>query len=151
MKVYSFALILTFVWVLSSCSIQPLSFDSIDKPAVNKLNTQNTEIGFKFGVKNPNSLGFKIVKSNVVVTANNIEIGKLILDKKTRIRRKSTSTIPLSVHVDNSKMLAVTAMALFGDPTVRIKGSFKARKFFFSKKIEIDHSEKVSINDFLEK
>jgi LEA14-like dessication related protein len=133
----------------SSCAFQPLYIENVEKPDIDNINLSKSDVRFNVVLKNPNSLGFRLVKSDLNVMVNSIEIGKINLASKQKIKPNSSTPIPVSLKLDNSKLLSIGAMSLFSDPKVSLKGYIKGRKFIFPKKYKVDFQDNFSLSDFL--
>lgn len=137
------------IFAISSCAIKPIAFEGIEKPSVDKLKLDGSDISFGIKIKNPNSMGFKIVNSKLSLTVNKIDAGKIGIAKKIKIKANGSTTIPMVLKINNSKLLTIGTMSLFGDPDVSIKGIIKGRKFIFTKKYEVEFKDQVSLQDFM--
>lgn len=135
--------------LLASCSPKMLTIESIEKPDLSKLSSPQSEITFNIRIKNPNALGFRLVKSTLDVNVNNIAAGFVGINKKLKIKANATTTVPVTLKLDNSKLLTIGAMSLFSDPVLQLSGQIKARKFLFTKKYAVDYKESFSIQDFI--
>jgi LEA14-like dessication related protein len=136
---------------VGSCSFKMLTVNSIEKPDVEKFSLDNSDISFGLNVNNPNKIGFRLVKTNLTVVVNKVEVGKVALGKKIKIKANSTSTIPVQLKMDSGKLLSIGTMSFFSDPEILIKGNVKGRKFIFSKKYALEYKDHFSIQDFMGK
>lgn len=133
----------------SSCAIQPVYIENIEKPNLDNVNLGHSEVKFNVILKNPNKIGFRLVRSDLKVSVNGAELGFIGLAQKTKVKANGSTAIPVSVKVDSGKLLSIGAMSLFSDPKLEINGYVKGRKFLFSKKYKVAYQENISIQDFL--
>jgi LEA14-like dessication related protein len=135
--------------VMTSCAFQPVYIENVEKPSMGSINSKNADVQFNVLLKNPNSMGFKLVKSDIDILVNGMNVGAINLASKTKVPANCSTSIPVSVKVDNNKLLSIGAMSLFGEPKVQLKGYIKGRKFIFPKKYHVDFQDNFSISDFL--
>lgn len=142
-------LLVSICLLVSSCAIQPIYIENIEKPDLNNLNLAESEVKFNVILKNPNKVGFRLVRSDLKVAVNGDELGFIGLAHKTKVAANGSTSIPVSLKVNSGKLLSIGTMSLFSDPKLEINGYVKGRKFLFSKKYKVAYQEHFSIQDFL--
>lgn len=105
-------------------------------------------VSFTAGAKISNQNGFAVkVKPSVLdVYVENEQIGKLSLDHKIRIKRKSESYVegPFTLQLEQGALLKSAKYLGSHELQVRLKGDVKAGVWFVSKKLSVDESRKLS-------
>lgn len=119
-----------------------------------KMNTLSMEQGIDgdilLGIKNPNTFGFSIYKSEFDVTYGGVYLGKAKLTKNVRIKRNAEEVYSFNLKNDLKGINVLDAMKLLNGAifksSIEVKGDLKVGKIFIKKRIPIAIKEKVSLN-----
>ncbi|HTF80871.1 MAG TPA: LEA type 2 family protein [Cytophagales bacterium] len=149
MKIKTLACIGILALCATSCALKPIYIERIDKPDIGSSGPNKSEVHFNVIIKNDNAIGFRLVRSDLNVMVNNIQMGTIGMSKKMKVHANTSTAIPVTLKLDTDKLLSVGAMSLFSDPKVDIKGYVKGRKFLFTKKYQVQFQDTFSIQDFM--
>ena len=98
--VYCFLLI-----VFVSCAeIKPVTIGGVENPVVKTLSTAGADFTFGMKILNPNSMGVTVFPSTFDATVGGIDIGKIKLAKKVKIKANSNGIPEFHVKSDFSKL-----------------------------------------------
>src|SRR3954471_15200581 len=85
--------LLSVVFFFSSCKeLKELQYTGVKGFKINKVNTAGIDADILLGIKNPNSYGFSIYKSEFDVTYSGIYLGKAKLTKRVHINGNAEQT-----------------------------------------------------------
>lgn len=133
--------------VLTSCGeFKELEFNGSESFKYQGIKGRN--VSFIAGAKISNQNGFAIkVKPSVLdVYIEDEQIGKLSLDKKVRIKRKSNAYVegPFTLELEQGALFKSAKYLGSNEVQVRLKGDVKTGVWFISKKLSVDESKKLS-------
>jgi LEA14-like dessication related protein len=119
-----------------------------DNFKVSKMTPQGIEGEITVDIKNPNSVGFNIYKSGFDVTYGGVYLGKAWMKKKIRIPGNSdkTHTFYLKSDFKDKSLMDITSLMSGKGGQLEIKGKLKVGKWFYKKKFEINHKQRVSLS-----
>jgi LEA14-like dessication related protein len=109
------------------------------------------EAEFSVRIKNDNSFGFTVTKSDLDLSLNGKKLGKVKLKDKVHVRAKSDDPHTFTIKSDLSESGAGGLPALLSiiqsrSPKVKLVGYLKVRSFlFFSKKIPVDIEQSIPL------
>ena len=150
---YRFPFVFSFLFALlifTNCrDIKEVQCTGIKGFKVNKINTEGIDGDILLGIKNPNSFGFSIYKSEFDVTYSGIYLGKAKLTKKVHIRKNAEEVYSFNLTNDfkNTNLMDVMKLlsgAMFKN-SIEVKGDLKVGKVFIKKKIPIEIKEKIKL------
>ena len=153
MKKIILSLVFTSLLVFQSCKdVKELQVSGISGFKLNKISTEAIDADVNVKIKNPNTSGFKIGKSEFVVSYEGIKIGTAKLLKKVKIKGNAETayTFKLETVFKNNVSLDNVLALLEGftrKGKVEIKGDLNVSKFLVKKKFPITFSEKISVDN----
>jgi len=99
-------------------------------------------------VKNPNNYKIKIKKIEADLLVNGKKVGKIALNKKVVLPKKSDQVQDFAVNTQLSNLLsAVPALLFGGDVNLQLKGYIKGKIFILSKKFPMEAEKQISAKD----
>ncbi|MES2798671.1 MAG: LEA type 2 family protein [Bacteroidota bacterium] len=132
--------------MLSACAISEPEFNGFEGYRMKKIDGREVQLEIDADIENPNWFAFKLKKSNLEVFVDQNFLGTLHLDKKVKLKRKSSGiiTIPLQAMLEEGALFSLMKYAGKDKVDVRLKGTAKVGVFIFSKKLTIDEKRQVS-------
>ena len=115
---------------------------------VNKLSIENIEADINLKIKNPNTFGFSIYRSEFDLTFMGIKLGKAKLHKRLHISRNTEKVYTFKLKSSLSDLNMMDAMNLLSSDKagrIEIKGDLKVGKCFITRKLPISYSDKVKL------
>ncbi|TAL59670.1 MAG: hypothetical protein EPN85_08915 [Bacteroidetes bacterium] len=136
---------------ISCAEIKPATIGGIENPKVNHLSTAGADFTFDMRIKNPNSMGITVFPSSFDATVNGIDIGKVKLDKRVRIKANSDTTSEFHIKSDFTKVsLAdiskIVSMVSSKSAAVSLKGDVKAGKWYYKKRFPFEYKKSISLS-----
>jgi LEA14-like dessication related protein len=116
---------------------------------MNKIDMKGLDADIQLGIKNPNSIGFSIYKSEFDVIFNGIYLGKAKSVKRVHIDANSEKTYSFNLKSDFKNVNIMDVMKLAsggGSGQIQVKGNLKAGKFYLKKSFPVDEKERISLN-----
>ena len=135
--------------LLSGCtSLQEIQCTGVKGFKVNQVNMQLLDADLFLGVKNPNTVGFSIYRSEFDVTYSGVYFGKAKLSKRVHIRANAEEVYGFNLKGDFKGANLVDIMKIVGGAmskgNIEVKGNLKVGKFLIRKKFPINLKEKLS-------
>ena len=137
---------------LFSCKeIQPVTVGGIENPKLKNLSKDGIEFDFGMRINNPNGFGVSVFPSKFDVTVNGVEVGKVRLEKKVRIKAKSDEVTMVHIKSDFSlisisNIAGMLSIAMSKHADLSMKGNFRVGKWFYKKKFPVDLSKNISLS-----
>ena len=132
---------------MASCSIQEISVGKPQNVKIENLSLSGIKISGKIPVNNTNNFGFNIKGAKLDISINGVPVGSINKKEKIHIKPKSNTAYPINYEAsfkDIVKDPAALRNALTkGSGTVKLSGHVKVSKFIISKKIKVEHEEKI--------
>jgi LEA14-like dessication related protein len=149
MKNLSFVLLFLSSILLSSCfSYKEVELGDVQNVKLNQGKNGSADILVSLEITNPNGYKIKVKKIETDVFVNGQKIGKLSLNKKVCLPRKSKQVQEFSVNTQLSNLMAAVPSLLFGgDIKLQLKGYIRGKVWFLSKKFPIDEEKKINPKD----
>lgn len=141
-RLISFVIVLA---TMSSCEFDEPDFSNVTNFKLVELEGQHIEAEFNVDCENPNGFGFKMKKANIDVIVDDQVLGKITLDKKIKVKRKSkkTYTVPLSIDLENGAMLKLIQLSMRKEITVLLKGKVRGSVCGISKSFAVNETKKI--------
>lgn len=132
--------------LLVSCDLKDIDFDGVESYKLDKFENNIAHISLKLKVNNENWFNLKVKPSKLIVSADGKELGTLLLDKKVKIKGKTSKAYDAFIRFKLSDGALFSFMGLAGRSSVNLnfKGKVKGGVFIFSKKIKIDQSKTIN-------
>lgn len=139
------------VFIFCSCrNFKEVQCTGVKGFKVNKVNMQGIDADILLGVKNPNTMGFSIYRSEFDVMYNGVNLGKAKLAKRVHINANSEEVYSFNLKSDFKNANIPDIMKLVGGAIgrgmIEVKGDLKAGKFLLRKKFPVNVKERVSMN-----
>ncbi len=156
MKMRKFRLALGFLmlmFVAQSCvTYEDVELEEIEDTRVENLFNKNEKLKIAIDVKvdNPNTYALKLKKADLNLYVGGKDLGKVHLDEKVKIPKKSVSShtfvfVPESRDILKAALGGAIGIFTKGDVEVRIKGRVKGGVLFIGKWFDVDHKEKIDL------
>lgn len=150
MKNFKLVLLFSGLIFFTSCKdFKELQVTGVKGFKVNKIDTKGIDADILLGVKNPNSIGFSVYRSEFDVVYNGINLGKARSSKRVHIDANADKTYSFNLKSDFKNINLMDIMKLVqggGNGMVEVKGNLKAGKFYLKKKIPVDVKERAKLN-----
>jgi LEA14-like dessication related protein len=145
--------LLSFIVVallMSSCTFYEPEFRGAEKFDVEKIDGKTVKFTAGATVYNENWFGVKVKPSYLDLYIDGKLMGKIHLDKKVKMKRKSETTLvaPFTAMLEGNALVEAMKLATKGDVKVRMKGKIKAGVFIFSKKVDFDETRTMNAKSF---
>jgi LEA14-like dessication related protein len=131
-------------------NIQEVQCTGVTGFRVNKINTEGIDGNILLSIRNPNSFGFSIRKSEFDVTYSGVYIGKARLTKRVRIRPRAEEVYSFHIANDFKNVRLNEVIRLLSGGTFKnsleLKGDLRIGKLLIRKKIPVHLKEKISLN-----
>lgn len=145
-------LISFLVLVLLFCSCK-MSFEApkvkqAEDFKITKMDPNSLEGEIVININNPNTIGFNIYKSYFDVTYGGSSLGRAYLKKKIRIPGKSDKnhTFYLKGSLKGMSVADLTKLMSGKGGQLEISGKLKVGKWFYKKKFDINHKQRMSLS-----
>lgn len=146
-------LLVAFCLLFTSCtSIKPLEVKSINQFKIVETSKKEIVFGINASIHNPNAFKIKVKDFDLKLKINNINLGKATIDKKIKIKRKSTNDYYFEVRVKLGNMILgmlPLIASLKKDKTAKIhlEGNVKASAFGISKRVDIGIERDITLRN----
>jgi LEA14-like dessication related protein len=145
-----FILSILSIGFFSCAEIKPATIGGIENPKVKSLTTAGADFTFDMKIKNPNNIGVTVYPTTFEGSVSGIDIGKLKLDKKIRIKANSEGTSEFHIKADFSKLgmgdiANVISMVASKSATIAIKGEVKAGKWYYKKRFPVELKKTINL------
>jgi len=151
MKKISLSFLFLAIVLLTACKdFKEIQVTAVKGFKVNKINAQGINADLLLDIKNPNSTGFSIYRSEFDVMYNGINLGKARSSKRVHISPNSEETYSFNLKSDFKNINLMDIMKLVngggGNGMVQVTGDLKAGKFYLKKKFPVDVKERARLN-----
>src|SRR3989338_1087269 len=138
-------LLAVLLFGVNSCNIDEPDISNIGGFKLKKLEGQHIEAEFSVDCDNPNGFGFKVKKANIDISANDQILGKVSLDKKMKVKRKSknTYTIPVIIELEDGALFKIMQLSMSGEVSLLFKGKVRGSVCVIGKSFEVNETKKV--------
>jgi LEA14-like dessication related protein len=148
---------LTVVWLFaiglfSSCKeLQPVTIGGVSNVKVISLSKEGIELDFDMKINNPNSVGVTVFPSSFDANLGGINVGKIKLAKRTRIKAKGEHTSTFHIKSDFSKLgiadiANVVPMVLSKRADISLKGNLRVGKIFYKQKFPVELNKTIPLS-----
>ncbi|MBC7865191.1 MAG: LEA type 2 family protein [Bacteroidia bacterium] len=145
--------IIYFISVLAVFSSCKMNFEApkvsrTDDFKITKMTPQGIEAEITVNIKNPNDQSFKIYRSYFDLTYQGIALGRAYMHKKVKVPANSDQkhTFVLKGSLKGVSMEDMTKLMNGKAGTLEIDGKLKAGKWFYKKKFDVKHKQKISLS-----
>jgi LEA14-like dessication related protein len=143
-----------FCLLFSGCiDVSTIKIVDIESLKVLRMDETGAEIELMVKIKNPNSLGFTIVDSDLKASMGTMELGNAALKNKVKVPANSEESHRFVIESTFSGSLMKNLGSLFlalktPSTEIHLQGKLKGKSWGFSKTIPIDVKEKVPALQF---
>ncbi len=135
----------------SCAEIQPVTMSGVENVQLKKLSNEGVEFDFSMKIKNLNNMRITVFPSSFDATINGMNVGKIKLSKKVRIKANSDESPVFHVKSDFSKLGVediANVISLVGSKRadISLKGDVKAGKWYYKRKFPIDMKKTISLS-----
>jgi len=148
-----FTLSFLLLLLLSACSLyqEPsmISFGGIER---GKIEDKKIDFKVKFVLNNPNFYTIKIKPSTMDLMIDGTPMGKIYLNEKVKLRRKTEQeyAVPLSFKVEKGSFLIMSmSLGLRDQIEIQIKGPVKGGVFFLYKEFPFEYKKAIAPKELL--
>ena len=136
---------------ISCAEIKPATIGGIENPTVKNLSISGVDFTFDMRIKNPNSMRVTVFPSSFEATVNGIDIDKVKLDKKVRIKANSDNTSEFHIKSDFTKsgmtnIANVIGMVASKNATITLKGNVKVGKWYYKKRFPVEFKKTINLS-----
>lgn len=137
--------ILVGVWLLVGCEFSEPDLSNFGKFRLTKLQGQHVEAEFNVDCENKNGIGFKMKKADIDVLVDDQLLGKITMNKKIKVPRKSknTYTVPLVIELEKGTLLKLLQLSMRKEVTVHFKGKIRGSVCGISKSFKVDETKSI--------
>ena len=131
--------------------MEPVSVSRVESAKVTKMDAKGIEMEIGIRIKNPNTFGFSIFRSELDVTLNNSPLGKAVIKKKVKIKANSEDLHTFVVASDFSSLLsggyqAILAIQQKSSVNIGVKGNIRAGTWFYKKDFPVESKQNVPLS-----
>ena len=147
-KIFLFFAFFSIIF-LTSCEVKEITVGDVQGVSITTMSKDYIDVEIMIPIKNPNNFGFKLVKADIDIEMNGVNLGKISKLKKIKIPANSNEvhTFSLRVSMDDLKLggIAFLGSLLANKAGVNMKGYIKARAFLISRKVDVDYNKNVKL------
>lgn len=131
---------------LTSCNIKPVTVTGVQDVKILKLDATGIQFQAGLKIKNENGIGFSVSGSELEFKMNGVYLGKVELDKRIKVRRKSESVHPVVLKATFQDLFSslpkLMKMAQDKSGNVEINGYVKVGTLLIHKKFPVNINQK---------
>lgn len=130
---------------LSGCDFDEPDVSNLSNFKLKKIEGKHIEAEFNVDCDNPNSFGFKMKKANIDVLIADQLMGKITLDDKIKIKRKSnnTYTVPVTFDLENGALIKLMQLSLKKEVVLQFVGKVRGSVCGFSKSMDVNETRTI--------
>lgn len=138
--------------VFFSCKeIQPVTIGGVNNVHLISLSREGIEFEFDMKINNPNSVGVTVFPSSFDANINDINVGKIKLANRARIKANGDHTSTFRIKSDFSKLglndiLKALPIVSSKSATISLKGDIRAGKWFYKKRFSVELKKNISLS-----
>lgn len=138
---------------LTGCTFEEVEYRQVNSYHVDKLNDHEARLSVNVKLDNPNSFAIKITKTKLNLSVSGKPAGEIRLLNQIKIKRRSESDYDVQLEVDPDKITKAAfqsglSILLTKKVTIRVKGWVKGKVMGVGKKVDVDESREVPIDQF---
>jgi len=141
-----FILFLLCFIILNSCiQFQEVEFKNMEDVKIEKVEGRKISMLLSVKLFNPNVFSIKIKPSNVNLYIEDQLVGKINLNNKVKIIKRTENTyfVPLQIDMEEGALLKFLKYSFKEKIKIHIKGVVKGSVFGITKKIEVDEIQEI--------
>ncbi len=132
--------------ILNSCiQFQEVEFKNMEDVKIEKVEGRKISMLLSVKLFNPNVFSIKIKPSNVNLYIEDQLVGKINLNNKVKIIKRTENTyfVPLQIDMEEGALLKFLKYSFKEKIKIHIKGVVKGSVFGITKKIEVDEIQEI--------
>lgn len=139
------------VFFFSCVSLEPVTIGAIENVRVKNLSREGIEVDFGVKIKNPNKIAVTVFPSEFDATVNGIDMGKIKLHKRVRIKAYSDTISEFHVKSDFSKlgligMANILPMLSSKKADILLKGNLRVGKWYYKRTFPVEFKRTISLS-----
>lgn len=145
--VYS-ALLLCALLLASCRDLKDITLTNVDSFHIQKMSLKEIEGELQLTIKNPNTVGFSIYKSEFDIMYGDVKLGKAKLHKRVHIGANTEKSYVFKLKTSPESLNLGDVMKLIGNAssgTIRLKGELRAGKLFIKKRFPVDYVDRINL------
>ncbi len=145
--VYS-ALLLCALLLASCRDLKDITLTNVDSFHIQKMSLKEIEGELQLTIKNPNTVGFSIYKSEFDIIYGDVKLGKAKLHKRVHIGANTEKSYVFKLKTSPESLNLGDVMKLIGNAssgTIRLKGELRAGKLFIKKRFPVDYVDRINL------
>ena len=137
---------------LSACTLykEPsmVTFNGIER---GKIEDKKIDFKVKIVLSNPNFYALKIKPSTLDFMIDGTPMGKIYLNEKVKIRRKTEQeyAVPLSFKLEKGTLMSLMALGLRAQIEIQVKGPVKGGVLFLYKEFPFDYKKSIAPKELI--
>ncbi len=134
------------VLLITSCTFYEPEYRGGESVQMGQLKGKELTLSVSVDLYNENKFGITVKPSTLDVYLEDTYIGKVHLDKKFKMKRKSVTriTAPLTITLENGVLFKLIRLANQKKIKVRINGDVKASVLLLTKKLPVDETKTIN-------
>jgi len=134
------------VLLITSCTFYEPEYRGGESVQMGQLKGKELTLSVSVDLYNENKFGITVKPSTLDVYLEDTYIGKVHLDEKFKMKRKSVTriTAPLTITLENGVLFKLIRLANQKKIKVRINGDVKASVLFLTKKLPVDETKTIN-------
>ena len=136
--------------VISAClsyeEVTVIEFADVD---FKELSADGITVDISAQIRNPNNYKISVVKTNLMLSLNGINLGKANVKSRLVLPKNSNEIHKITVNLTGSQLKAalpsIMLSALGGQMNMRIKGTITAKARMLRKKIDVDVTDSAAL------
>lgn len=133
------------IFLLSACNFEEPDFSNFGSFKLKEFEGKHIEAEFNVDCDNPNGFGFKMKKALIDVSVGDMVIGKITLDEKIKILRKSknTYTVPLSIDLEDGILIRLMQLSLKKEVVLKFQGKVRGSVWGIGKSFDVNETRTI--------
>lgn len=147
-KTTSLFYIFCTLFLFSCRDLQEITVTNVDSFSLGKLSMTEIEGELQLTIKNPNSVGFNIYRSEFDIIYGNVKLGKAKLHKRVHIGANAEKAYVFKIKSSPENINLMDILKLVGNAgsgTIQIKGDLKAGKLFIKRTFPINYADHIDL------
>lgn len=149
-KIFCCCLLLVTLLLGSCRDFKEISLTNVDRFSIQKMSLKEIEGELQLTIKNPNTVGFSIYKSEFDIIYGGVKLGKAKLHKRVHIGANTEKSYVFKLKSSPESLNLSDVMKLIGNAasgTIRIQGDLRAGKLFIKKRFPVDYTERINLQN----
>ena len=140
-----------FAVLFFSCvTIEPVVIGGIENVRVKKLSREGIEVDLGVKIKNPNSIAITVFPSEFDAIVNGIDMGKIHLHERVRIKAYSDDVSEIHIKSDFSKLglidiANILPMLSSKKADILLRGNLRVGKWYYKRTFPVEFKTTVSL------